>query len=156
MRTYFIATVKYAKENDQGLLKNVSEKYLVDSVSFTEAEATIYDLLGSSIRGDFQVTGISKANIADVFIYDDIDIWHKAKITYFVADADSGREKKISQYMLVSAHDVKEAYDRITESLSNMLVSYRIPEIIESPIVEVFQYEKPENEEENEKEIPND
>lgn len=133
--------VKYAKENEQGLLKNVSEQYLVDAVSFTEAEARIYDMLGSTIRGDFQVTNISKSNFVDVFPYDDIDIWHKCKITYVVADADSGKEKKVTQYMLVTAHDVKEAYDRIQESLSNMLVTFRVPDIVESPIVEVFPYE---------------
>ncbi|EOZ99303.1 hypothetical protein A33Q_0681 [Indibacter alkaliphilus LW1] len=141
MRIWFLCKVKYAKENEQGLLKNVSEQYLVDAVSFTEAEARIYDMLGSTIRGDFQVTNISKSNFVDVFPYDDIDIWHKCKITYVVADADSGKEKKVTQYMLVTAHDVKEAYDRIHESLNNMLVTFRVPDINESPIVEVFPYE---------------
>lgn len=141
MRIWFLCKVKYAKENEQGLLKNVSEQYLVDAVSFTEAEARIYDMLGSTIRGDFQVTNISKSNFVDVFPYEDIDVWHKCKITYVVADADSGKEKKVTQYMLVTAHDVKEAYDRIHESLSNMLVTFRVPDIVESPIVEVFPYE---------------
>lgn len=143
-----MCTVTYNKENEQGLLKKVSEKYLIDAVSFTEAEARIYDLLGSVIRGDFQVKGIAKTNINDVFFYEDIDIWHQGKITYTVADADSGKEKKVTQYMLVSAHNVKEAYERIEESLSNMLVSFQIPEIKETTIVEVFPYEKEENEEE--------
>jgi hypothetical protein len=146
MRIWFLCKVKYAKENEQGLLKNVSEQYLVDALSFTEAEARIYDMLGSTIRGDFQVTNISKSNFVDVFAFDDIDIWHKCKITYVVADADSGKEKKVTQYMLVTAHDVKEAYDRIHESLSNLLVTFRVPDITESPIVEVFPYEKDDEE----------
>ncbi|RPA66790.1 DUF4494 domain-containing protein [Cyclobacteriaceae bacterium YHN15] len=146
MRTWFLCRVKYAKENEQGLLKNVSEQYLVDAVSFTEAEARIYDMLGSTIRGDFQVTNISKSNLVDVFPYDDIDIWHKCKITYVVADADSGKEKKVTQYMLVTAHDVKEAYERIHESLNNMLVTFRVPDVTESPIVEVFPYESEDEE----------
>ena len=146
MRIWFLCKVKYAKENEQGLLKNVSEQYLVDAVSFTEAEARIYDMLGSVIRGDFQVTNISKSNFVDVFFFEDIDIWHKCKISYIVADADSGKEKKVTQFMLVTAHDVKEAYDRIHQSLSNMLVSFRVPEVTESPIVEVFPYEKEDEE----------
>ncbi|WP_373523247.1 DUF4494 domain-containing protein [Aquiflexum sp.] len=146
MRIWFLCKVKYAKENEQGLLKNVSEQYLVDAVSFTEAEARIYDMLGSVIRGDFQVTNISKSNFVDVFFFEDIDIWHKCKISYIVADADSGKEKKVTQFMLVTAHDVKEAYDRIHESLSNMLVSFRVPEVTESPIIEVFPYEKDDEE----------
>lgn len=146
MRTWFLCKVKYAKENEQGLLKNVSEQYLVDAVSFTEAEARIYDMLGSVIRGDFQVTNISKSNIVDVFFYDDVDIWHKCKITYVVADADSGKEKKVTQYMLVTAHNVKEAYERIYESMSNMLVTFNVPDVNESPIVEIFPYEKDDEE----------
>ncbi|WP_114747871.1 DUF4494 domain-containing protein [Pleomorphovibrio marinus] len=142
MRIWFLCKVKYAKENEQGLLKNVSEQYLVDAVSFTEAEARIYDMLGSVIRGDFQVTNISKSNIVDVFFFEDIDVWHKCKITYIVTDADSGKEKKVTQFMLVTAHHVKEAYDRIYESLDNMLVTFNVPEVVESPIVEVFPYEK--------------
>lgn len=144
MRTWFLCKVKYAKETEQGLLKNVSEQYLVDAVSFTEAEARIYDMLGSVIRGDFQVTNISKSNLVDVFFYEDIDIWHKCKITYIVADGDSGKEKKVTQFMIVTAHDVKEAYERIFESLNNMLVSFRVTEVTESPIIEVFPYEKDE------------
>lgn len=144
MRTWFLCKVKYAKENEEGLLKNISEQYLVDAVSFTEAEAIIYDRLGSQIRGDFQITGLSKSNIVDVFFFEDADIWYKCKVSYLVSDGESGKEKKVTQYMIVTASDVKEAFDRIQESLSNMLVSFRVPDIVESPIVEVFPYEKDE------------
>lgn len=147
MRTWFLCKVKYAKENEQGLLKNITEQYLVDAVSFTEAEAVLYDRLASQIRGDFQVTGVSKSNIVDVFEYEDSDLWHKAKVTYLVVDGDSGKEKLVVQYMIVTAQDVKEAYDRILESLSNMLVSFRVPKVEETPIIEVFPYEKSEDDE---------
>lgn len=146
MRTWFTAKVKYAKENEEGLLKQISEQYLVDAVSFTECEAILYDRLGSQIRGDFQVTAISKSNIVDVFFYEDTDNWFKAKITYLVADGESGREKKVTQYMLVTAVDVPQAHERIQESLSNMLVSFQVPDVVKSPIVEVFPYEKEETE----------
>lgn len=145
-KIWYECTVRYAKENEQGLLKNVSEKYLVDSVSHTEAEARIYDMLGSVIKGDFQIKRLVPSNIVDVFFYDDIDIWHKCKVSYIVADADSGKEKKVNQFMIVSAHNVREAYDRIHECLNNMLVSFTVPSVVESPIVEVFPYEKPDEE----------
>ena len=138
MRIWFLCKVKYAKETEDGLLESISEQ------SFTEAEAILYDRLGSQIRGDFQVTGISKSNIVDVFFYEDADIWHKCKVSYLVADGDSGKEKKVTQYMIVTAEDVKQAYDRIQESLSTMLVSFRVPDITESPILDVFPFEKSE------------
>jgi hypothetical protein len=144
MRTWFTCKVKYAKENEEGLLKSISETYLVDAVSFTEAEAILYSRLGSQIRGDFQVTAVGKSQIVDVFEYEDADLWHKCKIQYRVVDGDLGKEKLVTQYMIVTAEDVKQAYDRIHESLSNMLVSFRVPKVEESPIIEVFPYEKEE------------
>lgn len=147
MRTWFLCKVKYAKENEEGILKTITEQYLVDAVSFTEAEAILYDRLASQIRGDFQVTAVGKSNIVEVFGYEDADIWHKAKVTYLMVDGDSGKEKLVTQYMIVTAENVKQAYDRILDSLSNMLVSFRVPKVEETLIVEVFPYEKPEEDE---------
>lgn len=143
MRNWYEVTVKYAKENEEGLLKKVSEKYILDAVSFTEAEATVYDRLGSVIRGDFTVSGIRKSNIEEVIYDDRVDEgFYKCKVTYFVADELSGREKKVAKYILVTAFDILSAHEVVEESLKNMLVSYRITEIVESPILEAFAYEK--------------
>jgi hypothetical protein len=65
-------------------------------------------------------------------------------VTYLIADGDNGKEKKVTQFMIVTAEDVKQAYDRIQESLNNMLVSFRVPDITESSILEVFPFEKSE------------
>lgn len=142
MRTWYQCKVKYARENEEGLLKSISEIYLVDGVSFSEVEAILYDRLGSQIRGDFQVTAISKSNIVDVFFYEDADVWFKAKITYLIVEGDSAKEKKITQYMIVTAADVPQAHERIQESLSNMLVSFQVPDVVETKIIEVFPFEK--------------
>ncbi len=139
MKTWFMCKVKYQKEEENGRMKNVNEPYLVDAMSFTEAEARIYEELGSVIRGEFVVSGISKSKIIDVFHYDDSDVWYKCKITYSVEE-ESGKEKKIKHYMLVSASDVKQAYERIYESLDNMLVTFSVPEVVETPILEIFPY----------------
>jgi hypothetical protein len=141
MRTWFQVKVKYAKETEEGLLKSISESYLVDAISFTEAEAIIYSRLGEQIRGDFQVTHISKSNIVDVFYYEWDLTWFKAKIQYIVADSDSGKQKKVTQYMLVSASSVPQAHERIQESLSNMLVSFQVPDVVEAKIEAVFPHE---------------
>lgn len=139
MKTWFMCKVKYQKEEENGKVKNVTEPYLVDAMSFTEAEARIYEELGSIIRGEFIVSGISKSRIIDIFHYDDSDVWYKCKVTYSVEE-ESGKEKKIKNYMLVTASDVKQAYERIFESLNNMLVPFTVPEILETPIVEIFPY----------------
>lgn len=140
MKIWFLCKIKYQREEESGKIKKISEAYLVDAVSYTEAEARIYQELGSIIRGEFEVTAITKSRFVDIFHYDDNDVWYKCKVTYLVADEKSGKEKKIINLMLVTAANVKEAYERIYESLSTMLVPFEVPEISQSPIVEIFPY----------------
>jgi hypothetical protein len=140
MKIWFLCKIKYQREEENGKIKKISEPYLVDAVSYTEAEARIYQELGSIIPGEFEVTAITKSRFVDIFHYDDNDVWYKCKVTYMVADENSGKEKKITNLMLVTAAHVKEAYERIHESLSTMLVPFEVPEISQSPIVEIFPY----------------
>jgi hypothetical protein len=140
MNNWFTVKVKYTKQLEDGRLKRVTEPYLVDSVSFTDAEARIYEEVGQSVKGEFLITGISKTEFSDIFYYDDSDVWYKCKLTYVSIDGDEGKEKKISSNFLVTANNVKEAYERIQESLSDMTVTFEIPSIMLTPIVEVLPY----------------
>ncbi len=140
MNNWFTVKVKYTKQLEDGRLKRVTEPYLVDSVSFTDAEARMYEEIGQSVTGEFLITGISKTEYADIFYYDDSDDWYKCKLTYVSIDGDEGKEKKITSNFLVTASNVKEAYERIQESLSDMTVTFEIPSIMLTPIVEVLPY----------------
>ncbi len=142
MNNWFTVKVKYTKQLDNGALKRVSEPYLLAAMTFTDAEARIYEELGAVIRGEFAVTGIARTEIHDIFAYDDADVWYKAKVKYENFDADSEKSKKVSQNFLVSAHSVKEAYERLQESLQGLMVDFEIPSIIVSPIVEIFPYQE--------------
>ena len=141
MNTWFTCKIKYQKIDEKGKAKNVSEQYLVDAVSFTEAERRIYEKMESMIQGEFYVTGIAKARLTDVFYYEDSDLWHRCKMTYVLEEEGKGKEKKITNYVLLTAPNVKEAYERMYQSLNNMLVEFRVTEIVESPIIEVFPYD---------------
>ena len=140
MNSWYTIKVKYTKQLDDGRLKRVTEPYLVDAVSFTDAEARIYEEVGTSVKGEFLITGITKTDFADIFYYEDSDDWYKCKLTYISVDADSGKEKKISNNFLVTAGNVKEAYERIHESMQDMMVTFEIPSIALSTIVEVFPF----------------
>jgi len=141
MKTWFVCKVKYQKQDEKGKIRNVSEQYLVDAISFTEAESRIYEKMGELIKGEFYVSNISKSNFTDIFYYEDAHIWHKCKMTYTLEVEGSGKEKKVTNYILLTAPDLKTAYDRVYESLNNMLVDFRVPDISESPILEVFPFE---------------
>ncbi|MFM7565832.1 MAG: DUF4494 domain-containing protein [Flavobacteriales bacterium] len=140
MNSWFTVKVKYTKQLENGSLKRVNEPYLLAAMTFTDAEARIYEELGSFIRGEFMVTGISRTDLQDIFQYDDSDQWFKCKITYGVDEEDGERQKKISQHFLVSAPDVKTAYLRMEESLSTLMIDFQVLSIAASPIVEIFSY----------------
>ena len=118
MNSWFTVKVKYTKQLENGTFKRVSEPYLLAAMTFTDAEARIYEELGSSIRGEFQVTGIARTDLHDIFQYDDAEQWFKCKVTYDRIDEDGEKAKTISQNFLVSAAHVKEAYERIEERLN--------------------------------------
>ena len=141
MKIWYSCKVKFTKETEDGFLKQVTEEYMLDSVSYTEAETRIYELMEKNVRGEFQVKSISKTNIAEIINYEDSESWHKAKVTYNTVDADKGKEVKVTTYYLVSAENVKQAFERIEDSLSSMLVPFDIPAITLTNVVEVFPYE---------------
>lgn len=141
MNSWYTVKVKFTKEFQDGTLKRVTEPYLINALSFTEAEARIYEEVGEFIRGEFVVTSIAKTDFADIFQYDDADNWYKCKVTYVTEDADSGKEKKVNNNFLVSAHNSKEAYERIEESLKGLMASYEIPAIALTQIMDIFPFE---------------
>ncbi|MBW7867337.1 MAG: DUF4494 domain-containing protein [Brumimicrobium sp.] len=138
---WFTVKVKYTKQTEDGRFQRVTEPYLIDAASFTDAEARIYKEVGEYIRGEFLITGISKTEFADIFYYEDSEDWYKCKVSYVSYDPDSEKEKKITNNFLVTAKNVKEAFDRIKESLSDMTVSFEIPSIMLTSIVEVIPYD---------------
>lgn len=140
MNNWFTVKVKYTKHLDNGALKRVSEPYLLAAMTFTDAEARIYEELGTSIKGEFNVVGITRTELHDIFAYDDADTWYKVKVRYETIDGDAEKTKKVTQNFLVGAGSVKDAYERIQESLSTLMVDFEIPSIIVSPIVEIFPY----------------
>ncbi|UKN02581.1 DUF4494 domain-containing protein [Paracrocinitomix mangrovi] len=141
MNTWYTIKVKFTKEFTDGTLKRVTEPYLVNSMSFTEAEARIYKEVGEYIRGEFLVTSIAKTDFQDIFQYDDSDVWYKAKVSYVTEDADSGKEKKINHNYLVNAVNIKEAYERIEESLKGLMATIEITNITKTPLMEIYPYD---------------
>lgn len=140
MNQWYNVKCKYTKQFEDGRLKRVVEPYLIDAMSFTEAEARAHKEIAQNIRREFIIEAITKVDYADIFQYDDADVWHEAKIKYVTVDADSGRERRVTSKFLVTAHTTKEAYVRMEESLKGMMVSYEIPSVKETKIVDIFPF----------------
>lgn len=140
MNSWFEVKMKYTKQLDDGRLKRVTEPYLIDATSFTEAEARAYEEVGEFVKGEFIITAITRKEYADIFHYEDEEDWYESKLTYISVDEDSGKEKKTTNNFLVTACSVKQAYDRINESLSDMTVDYEITSTSLTKLVEVIPY----------------
>lgn len=135
---WYTVKVKYTKELEDGTFKKLTEPYLLQASSFTDAEARIHEEVISFIRGEFLITGISKTDFTDIFQYDDTEKWYKVKLQYVDINPDNGAEKKITQQFLINAHNVKEAFERMHECMKGLMVSFELPSIQLSPIVDIF------------------
>ena len=143
MQTWFECKVKYVKIDQDGRERKVTESYLVDAVSFTDAETRIIEQMQQVVRGgEFLVDNIKKSNIIEIFPHDDGEYWFKAKIGIVTIDEKAGKEKKINNYFLVAADDFKQALQRLEEGLSYILVPIQITAMNLSTIVDVYPYFK--------------
>jgi hypothetical protein len=145
MNNWMTVKVRYTKELDNGTFKRVTEPYLLAAMTFTDAEARIYEELGSIIRGEFTVVSITRTDLHDIFAHDDSDLWFKTVISFVGMSDDSEKEKKVKQTFMLTAGNVKEAAERLREDLGSMLVDFEIKSVSVSDIVEVFPF-RPENE----------
>jgi len=149
MSTWYECKVRYQKMDQNGKEKKVNEPYLVDAVSFTDAEKRINEMMEPYISGEFIVTNIKIANYSELHPNENSDRWFKCKVSYIMLDEEKGTEKKSNTYILVQANNVKEAYDAIEELMKGSVSDYEIPAIAESPIMDVFPFfdkeEIPEN-----------
>ena len=142
MNNWFTVKVKYTKELENGTFKRVSEPYLLAAMTFTDSEARIYEELGSIIRGEFSIVAMTRTELHDIFSYDDSDTWYQCQIEFDNFDADTEKTKKAKQNFLVGANSVEDAYLRLKNELSSMLVEFEIPKVVKSPIVDIFPFKE--------------
>lgn len=146
MASWYLGKVNYQKEDENGRLKTITESYLVDALSFTEAEAALYKQIVTEAQ-DFIVSKISRMRLADLFISEDGEKWFKAKVVYYSVDDKLGKEKKVVNYMLLNADGIEEAHERLKENLKDMIIPYTTDAMTLTPILEVFPHEEPEEKE---------
>lgn len=146
---WFEAKVKYIKVSEDGRERKVNELYLLDAMTYTEAEGRVIKEMEALIQGDYYITSLKKSNISEIVPSEDEndDRWYKAKVAFIDADEVSGKEKKSNQYYLVAASDIKRAIENLDKSLSTFVVPYEIASISDTLFLDVFPYLSGEEEE---------
>lgn len=139
MPSWYQGKIRYQLQDPTGKFKTINEAYLIDAVSYTDAEARLYKEVAANTP-DFTVTAISRMRLADLFHFEESgETWYKCKVVYVTED-DKGREKRIVNQMLVNAENVKQAYDRIEESLRTMLIPFETTDINTTKILDIYPY----------------
>lgn len=141
MHTWFESKVRYEKTMTDGMVKKVTESYLFDALSFTEAEARTIEELTPFITGEFTVTAISRAAYSEVFIHESGDRWFKCRIAFITLDEKSGKERETKTTVLVQADSLQEAKDRLVESMKGTQADYIIKKVEETEIMDVYPYQ---------------
>ena len=117
MHTWFECKIRYEKVMENGMNKKVTEPYLVDALSFTEAEARIIEEITPYISGKFTVS------------------------FFITLDEKSGAEKKTSTTVLVQASDLRDAVKKLDEGMKGTMADYVIASVAETAIMDVYPYE---------------
>ena len=149
---WFEAKVRYDKTMEDGCLKKVTETYVIDALSFGEAEKRILEKMGSYVSGEIDVCGLKIAPYKEVFFADSnmADRWYIAKLAFITIDEKTDKEKKTRVCYLVNAGNINAAIKNIEEVMAGTMIDYNTLNVSETQILDVFEY-KPKGENKPEK-----
>lgn len=140
--TWFECKIAYEKTMEDGLQKKVTENYVVDALSFTEAEKRIMEEMSSYISGEFTVKDIKIAPYGEIFFSDEemADRWYKCKLQFITIDEKTEKEKRNSVTYLVQAATLNGAVKNIDEVMGGTMIDYVISNISETKFMDVFEH----------------
>lgn len=138
MALWFECKVRFEKMQENGSVKKVNEPYLVDALSFTEAESRIIEEMKPFISGDFSISAVKKTKISEIFFNEDGDRYYMVKVNFIVIDEKSGAEKRAASFILVQASDLQDALQKFLKGMEGTMSDYEIVSVAETPLMDVF------------------
>lgn len=133
----FECGIRYEKTMENGMQKKVTELYIVDAFSFTEAESRIIAEMQPFISGEFEVVSEKITKYSELVETADGDKWYKAKVNYITLDEKSGAEKKQAFFYLIQAKDIDHARSRLNEYMKGSLADWECEALQETKIMDV-------------------
>lgn len=138
MEQWIKTSVRFDKTMENGAIKKVTEPYLVDALSFTEAEARIIEEVTPYISGEFTVSAVNKSKVSEIFWDASGDRWYQVKAAFITINEKTGAEKRSKTVFMVQASDFKNAYDNFMQGMKDTMADFEIIGITETPIMDVF------------------
>ena len=139
---WFECKIRYEKIMEDGTPKKVNEVYVIDALSFSEAEERIMEEMSSYISGEIELVDVKIAPYKEIFFADNnlTDRWFKAKVVYITIDERTQREKRMPVMVLVNAGNINSAIKNTDEVMGGTMIDYAITAIQETKIFDVFEY----------------
>lgn len=141
MHNWFECKVKLEKTVDDGKIVKVGESYLVDALSFTEAEERMVDEMKPFISGEFQIANIKRVKLSELFFNENGDKWYRCKVNFVTFDEEKGVEKRSPVVMMVQASDFRGALDGLTDGMKGTMADWEVAVITETTIMDVFRFD---------------
>lgn len=138
MASWFECKVVYHKIVENGMQKKVTDTFLVDALSFTEAEARVIEEVTPFVSGDMDVASVKKTKISEIFRDDSADKWYLVKPAFITIDEKTAVEKRSVSQILVAANNFKHAYDNFMEGMKSTMADFEIVSIVETAILDVY------------------
>lgn len=138
MAQWIKTSVRFDKTMENGAIKRVTEPYLVDAFSFTEAEARIIEEVTPFISGEFTVSAVKKSKVSEIFWDETGDRWYQVKSAFITINEKTGAEKRSTAVFMVQASDFKGAYDNLMQGMKGTMADFDIISITETAIIDVF------------------
>ena len=140
---YYEVKIQYQKMQEDGKEKKVTEQYVVEALTFTEAESRIIEEMTPYISGEFDVVSEKIAPYNEIFLSDrtDDDKWFISKVGFITLDERTDKEKKQTFRYLVQAATSELALDYTKEMFSHGMSDYSIEAVQDTPTLDVFLYE---------------
>ena len=137
---YYEVKIQYHKMQEDGKEKKVTEQYVVEALTFTEAESRIIEEMTPYISGEFDVVSEKIAPYNEIFLSDrtDDDKWFISKVGFITLDERTDKEKKQTFRYLVQAATSELALDYTKEMFSHGMSDYCIDAVQDTPTIEVF------------------
>ena len=139
---FYEVKIQYQKILQNGKEKKVSEQYVVEAMSFTEAESRIIEEMTPYISGDFDIVSEKIAPYNEISLSDNStdDKWFVSKVGFITLDEKTAKEKKQTFRYLVQAATSEIALDYTKEMLSHGMSDYSIDSVQDTPTLDVFLY----------------
>ena len=137
---FYECKVRYQREVGEGKLQKQSDTYLIEALSFGDAEERVlleikpFVFMGQEI----EMKSIRKVVYTEVIPNPQGHFWFKAKVLLTSVDESSGKEKKIQTSILVQDIDIESAYKAVNRLMKNSITDYEITNIQVTGIVDVI------------------